>query len=118
MNTEGKDMGMNNEKVITLPMKVKEFNDNMISHNEIIALWFNDGREFERFYIGEAWATPEKYLDIPVLRVFGAVADDVLKSDTINLLVEITDDIKSLISVIQKKRHDNTDAIEGGKSEC
>lgn len=118
MNTEGKDMARNDGRVITLPMKIKEFNDNMISHNELIALWYNDDQEFKRFYCGEAWATPEKYLDLPMLRVFGAVADDVWRSDVINLLVEITEDVKSLIGVIQKKHHDNTNASEGGNSEC
>lgn len=118
MNTEGRNIGRNNGKVITLPMKVKEFNDNMISHNELIALWFSEDEGSKRFYCGEAWATPEKYLELPVVRVFGAVADNLFESDVINLLVEVTEDIKGLIGVIHKKRHDNTGATEGGESEC
>lgn len=118
MNTEGKDMVRDDRRTITLPMTVKEFIDNMISHNEIIALWFKDGDGHKRFYCGEAWATPEKYLDLPMLRVFGVVVDNVLESDAINLVVEITEDIKSLIGVIHKKHHDNTGATEGGENEC
>lgn len=118
MNTEGKDIGRNNGKVITLPMKVKEFNDNMISHNELVALWYKEDDGLKRFYCGEAWATPEKYLDLSMVRVFGAVDDNLFESDVINLLVEITEDIKNLIGIIHKKHHDSSDASEGGKSEC
>lgn len=87
-------------KMIKWPIKLKDANDLLYSHNSIIALWAGN----ERIWIGEAWTLPDEYQDLHIMKFFGTVADKIWESDTINITVDTTNETPKNLP---KKYHNN-----------
>lgn len=91
-------------KCITFPAKLDKAIDVLFSHNSVIALWYSSADEGNvRLWHGEAWALPDEYRNLIITEFFGAVADTVLESDTINMMVNATDETPRNLP---KKTHD------------
>lgn len=108
-------------KCIAFPAKLDEAIDVLFSHNSVIALWYSPANEGTvRLWRGEAWALPDEYRNLLIMEFFGAVADTVLESDTINMMVNATDETPRNLP---KKTHDiencsdSTSASETARSE-
>lgn len=66
--------------------------DVLFSHNEIVALWHEQGEERGTKYLlwrGMAWDIPKQYKTMPVIRFFGTIPQRFSESDTINIIIEL-----------------------------
>ena len=72
--------------------KIKDWIDNIFSHNEIIALWetlYDDDLSYHSLiWRGEAWRLPEEYKSYEAINIFGTIPETIIKADTINIEVE------------------------------
>lgn len=88
--------------------EIKSAIDTMFSHNEIIALWYEsktDDRGYRLIYRGEAWATPDEYLCLEMIKFFGCIPEHIYEADVINILVSVDED--NLQIGLPKKQHSN-----------
>lgn len=74
-------------------MLVKDIIDNIISHNEIIAIWTFDKGEccHYRQWRGMAWDLEKKRPDLfnsKFVKIFGVVPESIVEADTINIEIE------------------------------
>lgn len=93
----GQDMTDIKKKIEAAPVvhgKLKLGNavDVLFSHNEIVALWHEQGEERGIKYLlwrGMAWDIPKQYKTMPVVRFFGTIPQNFSESDTINIIIEL-----------------------------
>ena len=72
-------------------MLVKDIVDNIISHNEIVAIWCVDIDEnlYHRcLWRGMAWQIPEEYGNMTFSKIFGCIPESIMQADTINIEVK------------------------------
>lgn len=76
---------------VELPCKVENVIDKLFSHNEIVALWWNDENERCHHFLwrGMAWKIPKRYLNMPFIKIFGTVPEKISEADTINIEIDI-----------------------------
>ena len=84
-----------NEEKLTWPLTIRQAIDNMFSHNSIVCLWYqypkDEKGEYRKLYERTmAWDIPEEFLDCRINKVLGLVSESITKSDTINLLIQLT----------------------------
>lgn len=78
---------------ITWPMKIVDAPDVLFSHNSSIALWYNSSSEgCVRIWVGEAWALPDEYKELSILKFFGTIAETIWESGVINIIVDANDE--------------------------
>ena len=73
-------------------MKVIDIIDNIISHNEIIALWVEekDTIHYHRLvWKGMAHQLPDNMKNLKFCKIFGCIPEDIMEADTINIEVEL-----------------------------
>ena len=70
-------------------MKLGKAIDKIFSHNNIIAIYKDNSTDHESVMIwrGEAWRMPPMYRDERHWMIFGAVAESLWESDTINIRI-------------------------------
>ena len=106
----------NHENLIEWPISIKKSIDCLYSHNEIVALWYqpiSDIRSYKMFYYGMAWAIPDRYHDMEIIKIFGCIPESIDKADTINLLIDIGDNEKNIESFIKLEKSFNNKQKEG-----
>lgn len=74
-------------------MLVKDIIDNIITHNEIIAIWTFDRSEWchYRQWRGMAWDLQDKRPDLfnsKFVKIFGVIPESIVEADTINIEIE------------------------------
>ncbi len=85
--------------VIVPPCKVGDMVDKFFSHNNVIALWYDDPVDkhySNMLWRGMAWDIPENYKSLPFVKFMGIVAESIDKSDTLNIKVELTKEESAL----------------------
>lgn len=87
------------KKINTQPsFKLSDLKDTLISHNEIVSLWYevqsDDVRESKLVSRGMFWYLA-KYYDYKVLKIFGTVPENIDDSDTINILIELPENVRT-----------------------
>lgn len=114
-NTPNTPLGTPPIVSIEWPLRINKSRDVLFSHNETVALWYsspNDGTV--RLWRGEAWAIPDEYNDLFIMKFFGAVADNIWESNAINIIVNATDDTPKNLP---PKCHDNSGCSDSMKEE-
>lgn len=86
-----------NEEKLTWPLTIRQAIDNMFSHNSIVCLWYqypkDEKGEYRKLYERTmAWDIPEEFLDFRINKVLGLVSTSINGSDTINLLIQLTNE--------------------------
>lgn len=92
---------------------------NDFSHNEVIGIWApkeHDPNHDSLVYRGEAWATPDEYLNLTINKYIGVIPDNRWNGGTINILVKEYSD--NIVCNLPKKKHDTSNCADGGKNEC
>lgn len=72
-------------------MLVKDIVDNIISHNEIVAIHVERREEIsyhECLWRGMAWQIPEKFANMTFSKIFGVIPETIDQADTINIEVK------------------------------
>ena len=107
-------------KVDWIPCKVKDIIDTIISHNEIVALWYEEPTEDVKYdkqvWRGMAWDIPNVYKECKFIKIFGTVPESIVEADTINIRIELNEDYKVESSKSYKKDHlgEVNGMVEGG----
>lgn len=76
--------------LLRVPCKVGDTIDKLFSHNEFIALWYDEPSDKDHSYLlwkGMAHQLPKKYKNQRILRFKGIIPERFIEADTINLLV-------------------------------
>lgn len=80
--------------LLRLPCKVENLIDKVISHNEVVALWFEvvagDKAYDELIWKGMAWGIPEAYKQCEVVKIFGSIQESIYETDIINIRIKLT----------------------------
>jgi len=77
------------KRIITLPCKVKDLIDTLISHNEVISLWCKEDQHHSKMlWKSEGHKIPEEYLNQKIIKIFGCIPEKISESDTINILIK------------------------------
>lgn len=84
------------------------------SHNEIIALWGRSRKDDydHLIYRGEAWATPDEYLDLTVSMYIGVLPETIWEGGCINILIK--EDCDNIVCELPKKKHNVNNYTEEG----
>ena len=85
----------NLDKYIKYPIKLKDATNLLYEHNELINLWYksdNYRNGYTKLWSGEAWALPDEYSNLNLLKFIGIISDSIYHSDHINILVDANDD--------------------------
>ena len=88
-----------------IPCEVGDLIDKVFSHNEIVALWYEeepteDVRYDKQIWRGMAWDIPKVYKECKFIKIFGAVPESIVEADTINIRIELNEEAKD---VLQRK---------------
>ena len=98
-----------NKNTITIPCKVSDLIDKIFSHNEIIALWYDDPENNNysiRQWKGMAWNIPQELGDQEFIRIFGAIQDSIVNSDIINIQVKKSNNI-NIDKILKEEKEKN-----------
>lgn len=71
-----------------MKFKVKDLIDTLISHNEMISLWYENPEDNNQYYLqhkSEGHMIPKNLLNQEVIKIFSCVPG----SDSINILIKI-----------------------------
>ena len=60
-----------------------------------------------------AWAIPDRYHDMKIIKIFGCIPESIDKADTINLLIDIGDNEKKIESFIKLEKSFSNRKKEG-----
>ena len=87
-----------------IPCEVGNLIDKIFSHNEIVALWYEEPTEDVRYdkqiWRGMAWDIPKVYRECKFIKIFGTVPESIVEADTINIRIELNEEAKD---VLQRK---------------
>lgn len=87
------DEGFNKQKADWIPCEVGDLIDKVFSHNEIVALWYEEPTEDVRYdkqiWRGMAWDIPKVYKECKFIKIFGTVPESIVEADTINIRIEL-----------------------------
>ena len=92
------DEGFNKQKADWIPCEVGDLIDKVFSHNEIVALWYEEPTEDVRYdkqiWRGMAWDIPKVYKECKFIKIFGTVPESIVEADTINIRIELPEPYK------------------------
>lgn len=94
--------------------QLKDLIDKLVSHNEIIKLWYVDTSDPDGYHLmfhGMGWEIPDPYLELKVHSIFGCIAEKISESDAINILMDV--DENGFTPDLPPKTH-NVDGVEEG----
>ena len=81
-----------------IPCEVGDLIDKVFSHNEIVALWYEEPTEDVRYdkqiWRGMAWDIPKVYKECKFIKIFGTVPESIVEADTINIRIELPEPYK------------------------
>ena len=93
------ELGLNEQpKTDWIPCEVGDLIDKVFSHNEIVALWYEEPTEDVRYdkqiWRGMAWDIPKVYKECKFIKIFGTVPESIVEADTINIRIELPEPYK------------------------